>query len=106
MTNCRCQGIACETEDREHVEARDRLLGHDLVDVVTRREGTRTRRLPSERRGHKLCEIADDRPGFRLFALWGVGVVFEASRGSWAVSWDDDRTQEFALGASSTKSRT
>ena len=42
----------------------------------------------------------------RLFALWGVGVVFEASRGSWAVSWDDDRTQEFALGASSTKSRT
>ena len=36
----------------------------------------------------------------RLFALWGVGVVFEASRGSWTVSWDDDRTQEFALGAS------
>ena len=35
-----------------------------------------------------------------LFALWGVGVVFEASRGSWTVSWDDDRTQEFALGAS------
>ena len=23
MTNCRCQGIACETEDREHVAARD-----------------------------------------------------------------------------------
>ena len=42
----------------------------------------------------------------RLFALWGVGVVFEASRGLWTVSWDDDRTQEFALGASSTKSRT
>jgi len=42
----------------------------------------------------------------RLFALWGVGVVFEASRGSWAVSWDDDRTQEFTWGASSTKSRT
>ena len=41
-----------------------------------------------------------------LFALWGVGVVFEASRGSWTVSWDDDRTQEFALGASSTKTRT
>ena len=35
-----------------------------------------------------------------LFALWGVGVVFEASRGSWTVSWDDDRTQEFTLGAS------
>ncbi len=43
---------------------------------------------------------------FWLFALWGVGVVFEASRGLWTVSWDDDRTQEFALGASSTKSRT
>ena len=42
----------------------------------------------------------------RLFALWGVGVVFEASRGSWTVLWDDDRTQEFALGASSTKTRT
>ena len=41
-----------------------------------------------------------------LFALWGVGVVFEASRGSWTVSWDDDRTQELALGASSTKTRT
>ena len=41
-----------------------------------------------------------------LFALWGVGVVFEASRGLWTVSWDDDRTQEFALGASSTKTRT
>ena len=40
----------------------------------------------------------------RLFALWGVGVV-EASRGSWTVSWDDDRTQEFTLGASSTKTR-
>ena len=40
----------------------------------------------------------------RLFALWGVGVV-EACRGSWTVSWDDDRTQEFALGASSTKTR-
>ena len=36
----------------------------------------------------------------RLFALWGVGVVVEASRGSWTVSWDDDRTQEFTLGAS------
>ena len=43
---------------------------------------------------------------FWLFALWGVGVVFEASRGLWTVSWDDDRTQEFALGASPTKSRT
>ena len=42
----------------------------------------------------------------RLFALWGVGVVFEASRGSWTVSWDDDRTQELASGASSTKTRT
>ena len=40
-----------------------------------------------------------------LFALWGVGVVFEASRGLWTVSWDDDRTQEFTLGASSTKTR-
>ena len=40
-----------------------------------------------------------------LFALWGVGVVVEASRGSWTVSWDDDRTQEFTLGASSTKTR-
>ena len=43
---------------------------------------------------------------FWLFALWGVGVVFEASRGLWTVSWDDDRTQEFASGASSTKTRT
>ena len=42
----------------------------------------------------------------RLFAFWGVGVVFEASRGSWTVSWDDDRTQELASGASSTKTRT
>ena len=42
----------------------------------------------------------------RLFALWGVGVVFEASQGSWAVSWDDDRTQEFAWGASLIKTRT
>ena len=42
---------------------------------------------------------------YRLFALWGVGVVVEASRGSWTVSWDDDRTQEFTLGASSTKTR-
>ena len=41
----------------------------------------------------------------RLFALWGVGVVVEACRGSWTVSWDDDRTQEFTLGASSTKTR-
>ena len=41
-----------------------------------------------------------------LFALWGVGVVFEVSQGLWTVSWDDDRTQEFASGASSTKSRT
>ena len=41
----------------------------------------------------------------RLFAFWGVGVVFEASRGLWTVSWDDDRTQEFTLGASSTKTR-
>ena len=40
-----------------------------------------------------------------LFALWGVGVVVEASQGSWTVSWDDDRTQEFTLGASSTKTR-
>jgi len=36
----------------------------------------------------------------------GVWVVFKASRGSWAVSWDDDRTQEFTWGASSTKTRT
>ena len=42
---------------------------------------------------------------YGLFALWGVGVVFEASRGLWTVSWDDDRTQEFTLGASSTKTR-
>ena len=42
----------------------------------------------------------------RPFALWGVGVVFEVSRGSWAVSWDDDRTQELAWGASSIKTRT
>ena len=41
-----------------------------------------------------------------LFAFWGVGVVFEASRGLWTVSWDDDRTQELASGASSTKTRT
>ena len=44
-------------------------------------------------------------PVMRPFAFRGVGVVFEASRGSWTVSWDDDRTQEFALGASSTKTR-
>ena len=43
---------------------------------------------------------------FRLFAFWGVGVVFEAPRGSWTVSWNDDRTQELASGASSTKTRT
>ena len=43
---------------------------------------------------------------FWLFALWGVGVVFEVSRGLWTVSWDDDRTQELASGASSTKTRT
>ena len=44
--------------------------------------------------------------GFRGSSHCGVwGVVFEASRGSWTVSWDDDRTQEFALGASSTKTR-
>ena len=36
---------------------------------------------------------------FGLFAFWGVGVVFEASRGLWTVSWDDDRTQELASGA-------
>ena len=42
----------------------------------------------------------------RLFAFWGVGVVVEASRGLWTVSWDDDRTQELASGASSTKTRT
>ena len=42
----------------------------------------------------------------RLFAFWGVGVVFEASRGLWTASWDDDRTQELASGASSTKTRT
>ena len=42
----------------------------------------------------------------RLFAFWGVGVVFEASRGLWTVSWDDDRTQELASEASSTKTRT
>ena len=42
---------------------------------------------------------------YGLFALWGVGVVVEASRGSWTVSWDDDRTQEFTLGSSSTKTR-
>ena len=44
-------------------------------------------------------------PDNQLFALWGVGVVVEACRGSWTVSWDDDRTQEFTLGASSTKTR-
>ena len=38
-------------------------------------------------------------------AVGGVGVVVEACRGSWTVSWDDDRTQEFTLGASSTKTR-
>ena len=43
---------------------------------------------------------------FRLFAFWGVGVMFEASRGSWTVSWNDDRTQELASGASITKTRT
>ena len=42
----------------------------------------------------------------RLFVFWGVGVVFEASRGLWTMSWDDDRTQELASGASSTKTRT
>ena len=42
--------------------------------------------------------------GSSHFGVWGW--CFEASRGSWTVSWDDDRTQEFALGASSTKTRT
>jgi len=61
----------------------------------------RSRRRPVRWRSGPTCAQVNG-----LFALWGVGVVFEASRGSWAVSWDDDRTQEFALGASSTKSRT
>ena len=32
--------------------------------------------------------------------------AINASWGSWTVSWDDDRTQELASGASSTKTRT
>ena len=44
--------------------------------------------------------------GYVALRIVGCGVVFEASRGLWTVSWDDDRTQELALGASSTKTRT
>ena len=55
-------------------------------------------------------ETRETSPGLvdskRALRIVGCGVVFKASRGSWAVSWDDDRTQEFALGASLTKTRT
>ena len=51
--------------------SRDPLLGHGLVDVVARREDTRTRRLPSERGGHILREVADDRPIFLKSELIG-----------------------------------
>ena len=51
--------------------ARDRLVGHDLVDVVARREDARTRRLPPERGGHILCEVADNRPVFLESELVG-----------------------------------
>ena len=45
MTNCRCQGIACETEDRERFEARGlaRLRG----DAPSHISATRRRRLPN-----------------------------------------------------------
>ena len=51
--------------------SRDLLLGHGLVDVVTRREEARTRRLPPERGGHVLREVADDRPVFLESELVG-----------------------------------
>ena len=44
--------------------SRDLLLGHGLVDVVARREDARTRRLPPQRGGHILSEVADNRPVF------------------------------------------
>ena len=51
--------------------SRDPLLGPGLVDVVARREGTRTRRLPPERGGHVLHEVADNRPVFLESELVG-----------------------------------
>ena len=45
MTNCRCQGIACETEDREHVEARDPAWLRSNAPSNT--SATRRRRLPN-----------------------------------------------------------
>ena len=51
--------------------SRDLLLGHGLVDVVARREDARTRRLPPERGGHVLREVADDRPVFLKAQLVG-----------------------------------
>ena len=51
--------------------SRDPLLGPDLVDVVARREGARTRRLPPERGGHTLREVTDNRPVFLESQLVG-----------------------------------
>ena len=51
--------------------SRDLLLGHDLADVVTRREGARTRRLPAERGSHILRKVADNRPVFLESELVG-----------------------------------
>ena len=51
--------------------SRDLLLGHGLVDVVAHREDVRTRRLPPERGGHILREVADNRPIFLESKLIG-----------------------------------
>ena len=66
--------------------SRDPLLDPGLVDVVARREDARTRRLPPERGGHVLREVADDRPVFLESELVGI-VRRRVSASARARSW-------------------
>ena len=61
MTNCRCQGIACETEDGEHVEARDPAWLRSNAPSNT--SATRRRRCEGRRRDLPRCRWAAAGPG-------------------------------------------
>ena len=62
MTNCRCQGIACETEDREHFETRG-LAGRPVGGRCYKRRQTNA--IPITSRAPQKLNTRDPRDAHR-----------------------------------------
>ena len=89
MTNCRCTGIACETEDRERFEARDPAGGPVGGQCYKRRQTNAIPITPRE----PLLQTSSSKPKTAIFSEKALGLTTFVTTGQKArrkTPWIDD----------------